>query len=161
MAILGVSIAGGFLLGGSFLKERWEPHITYIDTLPVDHGKTEFTFGGGGYVNDRCEYYYLIYTSWSAKRFSVVIESFSEKLQVLDGNKRIETPPYTLQEGNLPEERCIWLSFTVTMPNQAGTYELDLHIRLFGGFFSKEYEWRYAFKVEEFVPKPTPEESLP
>jgi hypothetical protein len=47
------------------------------------------------------------------------------------------------------------------MPNQPGTYELDLRIRLFSGFFSKEYEWRYAFKVEEFVPKLTPEESLP
>lgn len=89
-----------------------------IDTLPVDPEKTEFTFGGGGYPNERRECHHLAYTSWSAKRSWVVIESFSEELQVLDRNKIVEVTPYVLEEGNLPDERCIWLSFTVTMPNQ-------------------------------------------
>lgn len=158
-AILGVSVLGGLVLGASVLKERWEPRITYIDTLPVDPGKTEFTFGGGGYVNGRCEYYYLIYTSWSAERFKVVIESFSGELQVLDGNNRV-VAPYVLQEGNLPEERCIWLSFTVIMPNQTGSYELDLRIRLTNWLFSKEYKWRYAFNVQPSPPPKQPPEAF-
>jgi hypothetical protein len=158
--ILGASVATSLVLGFSSLKEKWEPRITYIDTLPVDPGKTEFTFGGGGYLNERCEYYYLIYTSWSAKGFQIVIERFSEELQVLVGNKRVEAAPYVLQEGKLPEERCIWLSFTVIMPNQTGTYELQLHTSLFNLLSSREYKWRYSFEVRAFVPKPSPEEPL-
>ena len=160
IAILGVFVLGGLLFGVSILKERWEPRITYIGTLPVDPGKTEFTFGGGGYVNQRIDYYYLIYTSWSAKRFKVVIESFSEELQVLHRNNRV-VAPYVLQEGNLPDERCIWLSFTVIMPNQTGSYKLDLCIRLYGWlFFSIEYKWKYMLTAKIFVPKPLPEECL-
>jgi len=159
-AILGASVLGGLVLGGSLLKERWEPRITYVDALPVDPGKTEFRLGGGGYVNERCEYYYLIYASWGARRFRVVIERFSGGLRVLDGDQRVEATPYLLQEGNLPEERCIWLSFGVVMPNETGTHELELSIRLSGWLFSKEYRWIYTFKVEPFVPKPPPEACL-
>ena len=162
ITILGASVATGFVLGGFSLKERWEPRITYIGTLPVDPGKTEFTFGGGGYLNERCEYYHLIYTSWSAKGFQIAIERFSEELQVLVGNKGVEAAPYVLQGGKLPEERCIWLSFTVIMPNQTGTYEIDLSIRLYGWlFFSREYKWKYMLTAEIFVPKPLPEETYP
>ena len=160
-AIIGVSVVSGICLGVCFLKEKWEPRIEYLDNyLPVDPDKTEFTFGGGGYPNERCEYHYLVYTSWSAKRFRVVIESFSEELHILVGDKRVGVAPYVLQKGNLPEERCIWLSFTVIMPNQTGTYELDLHIKLFGLLFSREYKWMYTFKVEPFVPKPPTEAYL-
>ena len=90
----------------------------------------------------------------------MVIESFSEELHVLDGDKRVEATPPLLQKGNLPDERCIWLSFTVIMPNQTGTYEIDLRIRLFGLLFSREYKWMYTFKVEPFIPKPPPEAYL-
>lgn len=146
--ILGASVMSGLLLGGSFLKERWEPRIEYLDNyLPVDPDKTEFVLGGGGYLNEKCECRHMIYTSWSAKRFRVTIESLSEELQVLDGNKTVEAVPYVLQEGNLPEERCIWLGFTVVMPNQTGTYDLGLSIRLSALLFSREYKWRYAFEV--------------
>jgi len=155
IGILGVSIVGGFVLGGSFLKERWEPRIEYLDNyLPVDPDKTEFVFGGGGYLNEKCECRHMIYTSWSAKGFRVLIENFSEQLRVLDGEKTVEAVPYVLQEGNLPEERCIWLGFTVVMPNQTGTYEVDLTIRLYSWlFFSREYKWKYILTVDIFVPK--------
>ena len=140
-AILGVSILGGLVLGGSLLKERWEPRIEYLDDyLPVNPNESEFVFGGGGYPDEKCECRCVIYTSWSAKRFRVTIDSFSEGLQVLDRNKTVEAIPYVLQEGNLPEERCIWLGFTVVMPNQTGTYEVDLSIRLYSWLFSREYE---------------------
>jgi len=155
IGILGVSAVVGLVLGGSFLKERWEPRIEYLDNyLPVDPDKTEFVFSGGGYLNDKCECRHMIYTSWSTKGFRVVIENFSEELQVLDGNKTIEAVPHVLQEGNLPEERCIWLGFTVVMPNQTGTYEVDLTIRLYSWlFFSREYKWRYILTADIFVPK--------
>lgn len=160
IAILGGSLVGGLVLGGSFLKERWEPRITQIDILSVNPGKTEFTFNGSEYPNERCEYHYLVYTSWSAYRFRVVVESFSEELQVLDGSKTVGSVPYILQQGNLPEERCIWLGFTVVMPNQTGTYEVDLSITLYGWLFSREYKWMYTFTVEPSFSKPPPEERL-
>ncbi len=161
-AVLGVSFLGGLVLGGSLLKERWEPRIEYLDDyLPVDPDETKFVFGGGGYLNEKCECRCMIYTSWSAKRFRVTIESFSEELQVLDGNKTVEAVPYILQEGNLPEERCIWLGFTVVMPNQTGTYEVDLSIKLYSWlFFSREYKWKYMLTADIFVPKSLPEECL-
>lgn len=159
--ILGASVMSGLLLGGSFLKERWEPRIEYLDNyLPVDPDKTEFVFGGGGYLNEKCECRHMIYTSWSAKRFRVTIESLSEKLQVLDGNKTVEAIPYVLQEGNLPEERCIWLGFAVVMPNQTGTYEAILSITLYNWFFSREYKWKHVLTADIFIPKPLPEECL-
>jgi len=159
-AILGVSVVSGLCLGFSFLKEKWAPRIDFVDSLPVDPSKTEFAFGGGGYKNERCEYQYMVYTSWSAYRFQVVIERFSEELYVLDRESRVETAPYVLQKGNLPDERCIWLSFTVIMPNQTGTYDLDLRIRLFGLLFSREYNWIYTFRVESFVLKSPSEAGL-
>lgn len=161
IAILGTSVVGGLVLGGSFLKERWELRIEYLDNyLPVDPDKTEFVFGGG-YLNEKCECRHIIYTSWSAKRFRVTIESFSEELQVLDGNKTVEAVPYVLQEGKLPEERCIWLGFTVAMPNQTGTYEVNLSIRLYSWlFFSREYEWKYRLTADIFIPKSLPEKFL-
>jgi hypothetical protein len=162
IAILGTSVVGGLILGGSFMKERWEPRIEYLDNyLPADPDKTEFVFGGGGYLNEKCGCRCMIYTSWSAKRFRAVIESFSEELQVLDRNNTVEAVPYVLQEGNLPEERCIWLGFTVVMPNQTGTYEVDLSIRLYSWlFFSREYKWKYVLTADIFVPKALPEECL-
>ena len=162
IAILGGSIIGGLVLGVSCLKERWEPRIEYLDNyLPVDPDKTEFVFGDGGYLNQKCECRSMIYTSWSAKRFGVVIESFSQELQVLDGNTTVEAVPYVLQEGNLPEERCIWLGFTVVMPDQTGTYEVDLSIRLYSWlFFFREYKWRYMLTADIFVPKSLPEKCL-
>jgi hypothetical protein len=159
-AIIGVSVVSGLVLGVSFLKERWEPRIESIDNSPVDLDRTEFRFGGGGYPNERCEYNYLVYTSWSAYNFEVVVESFSEELLVLDGDKRVEAVSHVLQEGKLPDERCIWLSFTVVMPNQTGNYELDLCIKLFGLFFSREYRWMYTFRVESFIFKPPTEADL-
>lgn len=159
-AILGVSAVSGLVLGVSFLKERWEPRIEFIDNLPVDPDKTEFRFGGGGYLNERCGYHYLVCTSWSAYKFLVIIESFSEELKVSDGEKRVGAAPYVLQEGKLPDERCIWLSFAVIMPNQTGTYELELSIRVFGLLFSREYKWKYVLTADIFVPKPLPEECL-
>jgi len=161
VVILGVSIIGGLVLGVSCLKERWEPRIEYLDSyLPVDPDKTEFVFGGGGYLNEKCEYHCMIYTSWSAKRFRVTIESFSKELQVLDGNKTVGAVPHILQEGNLPEERCIWLGFAVILPNQTGTYEVKLSITLFGSLFSRGYKWKYMLRAEPFVPKSLPEEYL-
>ncbi|MDH5690907.1 MAG: hypothetical protein OEY81_05715 [Candidatus Bathyarchaeota archaeon] len=158
-AILGVSFLGGLVLGCSLLKERWEPRIEYLDDyLPVDPDETEFIFGGGGYLDEKCDCRSLIYTSWNAKRFRVTIEGFSEELEVLDGSKTVEAVPYVLQEGNLPEERCIWLGFTVVMPNQTGTYEVDLIIRLYSWLFSREYSWKYTLTADLFVPKS--EESL-
>ena len=155
IAILGTSVVGGLVLRGSFLKERWEPRIEYVGNyLPVDLGETEFVFGGGGYLNEKCGCCCMIYTSWSAKRFRVAIESLSEELQVLDGKKTVEAVPYVLQEGNLPEERCIWFGFTVVMPNQTGTYEVDLSIRLYSWlFFSREYKWKYRLTADIFIPK--------
>ena len=161
IAILGVSIISGMALGVLCLKERWEPRIEYLDNyLPVDPDKTEFVFGGGGYLNEKCECRCMIYTSWSAKRFRVVIDDFSEELQVLDGNKTVGAVPYVLQEGNLPEERCIWLGFWVVMPNQTGTYEVDLSITLFGLLFSREYKIKYTLTADVFLPKSLPEECL-
>jgi hypothetical protein len=162
-AILGVSFLGGLVMGGSLLKsllkERWEPRIEYLDDyLPADPDETEFRFGGGGYLNEKCNCHSLIYTSWSAKRFRVTIEGFSEELQVLDRNKTVEAVPYVLQEGNLPEERCIWLGFTVVMPNQTGIYEVNLSIKLYSWLFSREYSWKYMLTADLFVPKS--EESL-
>lgn len=159
-AILGVSAVSGIVLGVSFLKGKWAPRIEFIDNLPVDPDKTEFRFGGGGYPNERCECHHLIYTSWSAYRFRVTLESFSDELQVSNGEKRVGTAPYVLQKGNLPDCRCIWLSFTVVMPNQTGTYELELSIRLFGLLFSRENKWKYVLTADIFVPKPLPEECL-
>lgn len=157
--ILVSSTLSGLVFGVPCLKERWGPRIEYLDDYqPVDPEKTEFVFGGGGYLNERWECHRLIYTSWSAKRFRVVIESFPEQLQVLDGNETVEFAPYVLQEGNLPEERCIWLGFTVVMPNQTGTYEVDLSITLYGWLFSKEYEWRYELAAEAFAHKTSLEE---
>jgi len=155
MAILAVSAVSGLALGGLYLKERWEPRIEYLDNyLPVDPDKTEFVFGGGGYLNEGCELHCMIYTSWSAKRFRITIENFSEELQVLDENKTVEVVPYVLQEGNLPEERCISLGFTVVMPNQTGTYEVNLSVRLYGWLlFSREYRWKYILTADIFVPK--------
>jgi hypothetical protein len=161
IAILGGSIIGGLVSGVSFLRERWEPRIEYLDNyLPVEPDKTEFVFGSGGYLNQKCECRSMIYTSWSAKRFRVVIESFSKELQVLDGNKTVEAVPYVLQEGNLPEERCIWLGFTVVMPDQTGTYEVDLSIRLYSWLFSREYKCKYMLTADIFVPKSLFEECL-
>jgi len=161
LAILVGSIIGGAVLGISCLKERWEPRIEYLDNyLPVDPDKTEFVFGGGGYLNEKRECRCMIYTSWSAKRFRVVIDGFSEELQVLDGNKTVGAVPYVLQEGNLPEERCIWLGFTVIMPNQTGNYEVNLSITLYSWLFSREYEWKYILTADVFVPKSPPEECL-
>jgi hypothetical protein len=157
--ILGVSFLGRLVLGCSLLKERWEPRIEYLDDyLPVDPDETEFVFGGGGYLNEKCDCRSLIYTSWSARRFRVTIEGFSEELQVLDESKTVEAVPYVLQEGNLPEERCIWLGFTVVIPNQTGTYEVNLSIRLYSWLFSREYSWKYTLTADIFVPKS--EESL-
>ena len=155
IAILGTSVVGGLVLRGSFLKERWKPRIEYVDNyLPVDPGETEFVFDDGGYLNEKWECRHMIYTSWSAKRFHVIIENFSEELQLLDENKTVEDVPYILQEGNLPDCRCIWLGFTVAMPNQTGTYEVDLSIRLYSRLFSREYKWKYILTADAFVPKP-------
>jgi hypothetical protein len=151
MAILGVSVIGGMVLGNPFLKERWEPRIEHPD-------KTEFGFVG--LLNEKCEVYHLIYTSWSAKRCRVVIDDFSEELQVLHRGKTVRAVPYVLQEGNLPEERCIWLSFAAVLPNQTGTYNVNLSITLYGWVFSREYKFKYAFTAYTFVPKPLPEECL-
>jgi hypothetical protein len=159
-AILGVSAVSGFVLGASLLQEKWEPRIDLIDNLVVDPDRTEFRFGDGGHPNERYECNYLVYTSWSAYRFRVIVESFSEELLVLDGDKRVEAAPYVLQKGNLLDERCIWLSFTVIMPNQTGTYELDLRIKLFGLLFAKEYKWIYMFRVESTIFKPPTEADL-
>ena len=161
MAILGVSVIGGMVFGGPFLKERWEPCIEYLDNyLPVDPDKTEFGFGGGGYLNEKCECRCMVYTSWSAKRFRVVIDGFSEELQLLDGNKTVRAVPYVLQEGNLPEERCVWLGFTVVLPNQTGTYKVNLSITLYSWLFSREYEFKYTLTADVFTPKTPPEEIL-
>lgn len=179
---------GGLVLGAVILKEEpriteiflkekmvWEPRLTYvyIRSLPVGLGKTEFAFGGGGYVNERRSYDYLITTSWSAERFRVVIESFSEGLQVLDRNNRVETAPYVLQEGRTekvavcgvgmvepPKERLGRFSFAVIMPDQAGRYELDLSITLYDRLVHKEYKLKYAFNVQLLRPKQPPEAYL-
>lgn len=148
IAILGASVAGGLVLAGPF---RLEPRIIYIDGLPVDPDKTEFTFCDYAYLNEMREYLYLIYP-YQTNRFQVVIESLSEGLKVLDRRypldpKTVQSASYVLSEGKTPEEGCFWLGLTVIMPNQIGTYELDLSVRLSALFFSREYKWRYTFEV--------------
>ncbi len=160
-AVLGVSVIVGWFIGGPLMKERWEPRIEGIYNYgSVDPDKTEFEFDGYGYLNEKCEFYCIIQTSWSAKRFRVVIDGFSEELQVLDGNKTVRAIPYVLQEGNLPEERCIWLGFTVVLPNQTGTYNVNLSITLYSWLFSREYKFKYMFTAYTFTPKTPPEEIL-
>jgi hypothetical protein len=148
IAILGVSVVGGLVLAGPF---RLEPRITYIDGLSVDPDKTEFTFYDQAYLNETREYLYLIYP-YQTNRYQVVLESLSEGLQVLDRRnpldpKTVQSAPYILSEGKIPEEGCFWLGLTVIMPNQIGTYELDLSVRLSALFFSREYKWSYTFEV--------------
>jgi len=160
-AVLGVSVIGGWFIGGTFMKEGWEPRIEGIYNYGfVDPGKTEFEFGREGYLNEKCEFYYVIQTSWNAKRFRIMIDGFLEELQVLDGDKTVGAVPYVLQEGNLPEERCIWLGFTVVLPNQTGTYNVNLSVTLYSWLFSREYKFKYTLTADTFTPKTPLEEIL-
>lgn len=161
-AVLGVALASLFthVYIVPQLRSFFEPHPWSLYPPPSEHVVIV------GYTRRTGDFTYTAYHysgTVQARKFQVIIDSFSEELKLFRLNESIKAPYVYEEIYRKVEGRPVGFAFIIVAPNKPGVYEINLRYIVFQDpiwLSWREYKQKVMVRIEPFPYKLRPEETL-